>query len=335
MSIDMRELIIKLHQKKKSLAEIAKVIDRPRGTVQSVIKKFKITGSIATAPRNGRPRILSKREERTVTQAVKNNPRISAPKIAAQVELDTGKKVHPENIRRILRKSGYNGRVPRKKPFISDVNRKRRLEFVKSYENRDLDFWKSVLFTDESKYNIFGCDGRGKIWRRPRTALDLKNLLPTVKHGGGSVMVWGSMAAAGVGSLVFINDTMDRWVYLNILKQYLCADAEKLSLGEQWVFQQDQDPKHTAYIVKEWLLYNVPKQLHSPPQSPDLNPIEHVWDYLDRKIRHHHITNKETLKAVLQEEWQQIPANFTESLVSSIPRRLAAVKKAGGGPTKY
>ncbi|GFV27729.1 transposable element Tc1 transposase [Trichonephila clavipes] len=61
-------------------------------------------------------------------------------------------------------------------------------------------FWKKVIFSDESKFNIFGSDGRRTVWRKPNTALDPKNLRPTVKHGGVSVMVWGCMASNGVGN---------------------------------------------------------------------------------------------------------------------------------------
>ncbi|GFW29293.1 transposable element Tcb1 transposase [Trichonephila clavipes] len=56
-------------------------------------------------------------------------------------------------------------------------------------------FWKKVTFSDEGKFNIFGSDGRRTVWRKPNTALDPKNLHPTVKHGGVFVMVWGHMAS--------------------------------------------------------------------------------------------------------------------------------------------
>ena len=112
-------------------------------------------------------------------------------------------------------------------------------------------------------------------------------------------MVWGSMAAAGVGSFVSIQPKIDRWVYLDIIKNDLKSDAAKLKLGNNWIFQKGRDPKHTAYVVKSWLFNNVPKQLHSTPKSPDFNPIEHVWDYLDRQIRKHRLTNVNMLKKYL------------------------------------
>lgn len=165
--------------------------------------------------------------------------------------------------------------------------------------------------------------------------MHVKNIIPTVKHGGGNVMVWGCIAAGGAGKLEFIESNMDKHLYLKILKENLKQSAEQLGLDKNnFLFQQDNDPKHTSYLVKEWLLYNC-KQLHTPPQSPDLNPIEHVWDLLDKRIRKHKISSKESLKNALSMEWQKISQNDTTRLVRSMRRRLQAVIDAGGGPTKY
>ncbi|GFY34254.1 transposable element Tcb2 transposase [Trichonephila clavipes] len=109
--------------------------------------------------------------ERRVIPQVKIDPKISAPKIAASTSNTLGRSVSAETVRRVLRKAGYNDRVARKK----------------------------ALNCDESKFNIFGSDGRRMVWRKPNTSHHPNHTTPTVKHGGGTVMVWGVYGCVGGG----------------------------------------------------------------------------------------------------------------------------------------
>ncbi|GFX61274.1 transposable element Tcb1 transposase [Trichonephila clavipes] len=136
------------------------------------------------------------------------------------------------------------------------------------------------------------------------TALQKEHLVPTLKHGGGEVIEWGSMASNDVGKLEYIEPIMIKYDYLDVLKN-LKDSAPKLDLGSSFRFQDDSDPRHTAEILMLWLLYNVPDQLHTPPQSPDLNPVEHLWGLLERKIHQHNISSKDMLKSALKEEWEK------------------------------
>ena len=110
--------------------------------------------------------------------------------------------------------------------------------------------------------------------------------------------------------------------YVSILQQNVTPSVEK--------FQQDNDSKHSFKIVKEWLLYRMPKVHGHPPQSSDLNPIEQLWEYVNKKVREFNISCKDDIKAVLQGEWTKIEPEFTKKLVESMPRRLGAVKKFKG-----
>lgn len=335
ISTDLRKLVISYRNNKKSFGEIAKLLNLSKSTVQTIFNNYKTSSSVESKPRSGRPKKLNRRDISFIRNAVGQNPKVHATNLAQELAERSNIVVHPRTICRALNNEGYHCRTPRKKPLISEKNRKLRLEFAKSHLNKGMDFWKLVLFTDESKFNIFGYDGKAKVWRKPNTAMDPKNLIPTVKHGGGSVMVWGAVAASRVGNLVFVEGNMNRFQYKSILEQNLQPSVDKLCLGASWIFQQDNDPKHTAQIVKDWLLYYAPRQLYSPPQSPDLNIIEHVWEILDRKIRKHAISGAPMLKEKLQEEWQNITDEELENLAASMPRRLQAVIDAGGGPTKY
>ncbi|GFW37808.1 transposable element Tcb2 transposase [Trichonephila clavipes] len=128
---------------------------------------------------------------------------------------------------------------------------------------------------------------------------------------------------------------MNQYSYLNILKNNLSQNASKLGLDGSFTFQQDYDPIYTARVVRKGLLYNGRRQVKPPPQSADLNPMEYLWDYLDRQIRKQEIKTKNDLKKALLEEWQKIPSSVTQNLVKSVPSRLIAVTKAKGYPTNY
>ncbi|GFY43523.1 transposable element Tcb1 transposase [Trichonephila inaurata madagascariensis] len=146
-----------------------------------------------------------------------------------------------KTVRNVLHSAGLKTRIPKKKPYISEVNRKRRLEFAMKYKNKPMDFWK-VIFSDESKFEIFTPPSIRKIWRKNKTALEPKNVISTLKHSGGNVMVWG----CGQGNLAFIDNKMNALAYIDVLQHNLLDSAQKLSMENTFIFQQDNDLKYTA-----------------------------------------------------------------------------------------
>ncbi|KAF2885315.1 hypothetical protein ILUMI_20847 [Ignelater luminosus] len=111
------------------------------------------------------------------------------------------------------------------------------------------------------------------VWCKKNTELNKENLCPMVKHGEGSVLVWGCMSVWGVEKLHINEGIMDHKAYINILKTNLKASAEMMNLKDKLIFMQDNNLKHLAWNIKMWLLYNKPQCLYTPPQSPDVNPM--------------------------------------------------------------
>jgi hypothetical protein len=215
---------------------------------------------------------------------VSRNLKRSARKLAEDLATATGKHVSPQTIRNRLHESGYKGRAARNKPFINKRNRSKRLKFERAYVNKHIDFWKKNLFTDESKFNIFVSDGPQYVRRKPKKELDPKNVIPTLKHGGGQAMVWGCMGYAGVGEIAIVEGIMNAKGYVNMLGGNLKKCVRKLGIQDSHLFQQDNDPKHTARVTGEWHLYNARGLLQTPPQSPDINPTENLWSILEQKL---------------------------------------------------
>ena len=96
---------------------------------------------------------------------------------------------------------------------------------------------------------LFGHNVHRYVWRKKWEACKPKNTIPTVKHGGGSILLWGCFAAGGTGALHKINGFMRQEMYVDILKQHLKTSGRKLKLGCKWVFQMEDDTKHTSKVV--------------------------------------------------------------------------------------
>lgn len=122
--------------------------------------------------------------------------------------------------------------------------------------------------------------------------------------------------------------------YRELLEDVMLPYAtDKMTPG--WFFQHDNDPKHTSRIVKQWIADKKINVLDWPAQSPDLNPIEHLWEELDRRIRTENYSKADNLMTSLIEEWNRIPLDRLVKLVDSMPARCAAVINSKGYATKY
>lgn len=247
ISLETRKRVICLHgQQGKSYKEIAGLLELKRPSVVSTIQRWKNTGEYINGERTGRPSKLSVGLRRIIKRAVDNDPTMSSSQICEMLEEHHQVSFNRHTVRRALYKFGYGSYTRRKKPHISKKNRKKRLEFAREHVNKPQEFWDKFVFTDESKFNIFGNDGRIRVWRNPKDGLNPKYTQKTVKHNGGGVMVWGCMAANGVGKLAFVDGIMDQYVYIKILEENLKPSTDQLGLTGDFTFQQDNDPKHTA-----------------------------------------------------------------------------------------
>ena len=126
-----------------------------------------------------------------------------------------------------------------------------------------------MTWSDETKIELFGLNCKRHVWRKTGT-------IPTVKHGGGSIMLWRCFSRAGIGRQVRIEGKMNGEKYREILDENLLQSAQDLRLGRRFTFQQYNDPKHTAKTTQEWLRDKSLNVLEWPIQSLDLNPMKHL-----------------------------------------------------------
>ncbi|XP_076326346.1 uncharacterized protein LOC143233705 [Tachypleus tridentatus] len=138
LSSDLKNRIIVKYKSRVSLSGIAKQLNVPKSTVQSIIDKYKLTGSIANLPRSGRPTKISERTKRKVLREVSRNPRLTRNDVQKLVR-ETGVEVSTSTVTNMLRSSGFRARRPSRTPYLKPVNLEARLrmKMMKNYENAD------------------------------------------------------------------------------------------------------------------------------------------------------------------------------------------------------
>lgn len=334
IAIEKRGAIVALRNEGIPYREIAKKLKISLKGVHSTVKRFNETGSYHDRPRIGRPKVTTSSEDKHIVITSKRNRRLTAPEIRADINRNRENPVSLTTVKRRLNAAGLKGCVAVKKPLLRKENRRKRLEWAKKYRNWTIDQWKNVLWSDESKYEIFGNRRRIYVRRSASEKMIPQCIVPTVKHGGGSVMVWGCFSGHGTGELVKIDGIMKKEQYKNILVRHAIPSGLR-EIGRGFVFQQDNDPKHTSKICRNYLerkeADGVLENMTWPPQSPDLNPIELLWEELDRKIRTSCPTSAENLWEKLKEAWSSLEQRTLDKLVERMPRLVKAVIKSKGG----
>lgn len=130
-SFNIRQLVIFYNANRKSYRQIAAMLNLRKSTVGDIIKMFKQEDRIESIPQKGQPRKLDISDQRKIIRKIKVNPSLSASKLGDELLIETEKKVHPQSIRRALKKGGHNGRVAQKKSFVKEANRKNRLNYAR------------------------------------------------------------------------------------------------------------------------------------------------------------------------------------------------------------
>ncbi len=328
MSQDLRKKIISLHKKGECYKKISKALLISQNTVAKVVQTFKKDGTATILQRRpGRPRKLTPRQERLLMRRVEENRHASSLQLS-KVESQTGVTISCDTIRRTLQRNGMHGCRPRKKPLLKPRHKKARLEFARAHADKDEDYWDSILWSDETKINVFGTDGFKTVWRRKGEEYKEKCMVPTW---------WWQCPYVGLHEccmkLHFIDGIMNSQMYCSILKEKMLPSLR--ALGRRALFQHDNDPKHTSKATIGFLKKNRVKVIQWPSMSPDLNPIEHLWGILKRQVEHHSPSSIQSLKEVILEEWKKIDLAKCRQLVHSMPRRLGAAIKNHRGHTKY
>lgn len=244
-----KSAILTLASLKMSTRNIARKVGFSQSAVTKFLKKYHNTGLLARKKGTGPKRKTSMIEDRRLKRICLSDRFKSAVDIRSELIEAGGSEISVETVRRRLRESGLKARSPAKKPFLNKRMRAQRLKWAKTYKNWTEEDWQNVIFSDKSKFCLFGSEGIHYVRRKTGERLDEKCIRQTVKHPAGQ-MVWGCFSYYGVGTLHFVHGNVDADVYQRILKYQLIPAVENhYSYASTCFFQDDSAPCHRAKRV--------------------------------------------------------------------------------------
>ena len=181
-----------------------------------------------------------------IMRKVRDQPSTSQEELVNDLKA-VGTTVTKRTISNTLQREGLKSCCAHKLPLLKKAHVQARLKFAKEHLDDPEEAWEKVIW-------LFGINSTHRVWRKRNAEYNPKNTIPTVKHGGGNFMLWGCFSAKGTGRLHHIEGRMNGAMYREILGDNLLPSVRALKMGCGWVFQHDNDPKHTVKTTKERLI---------------------------------------------------------------------------------
>ncbi|GFU96839.1 transposable element Tc1 transposase [Trichonephila clavipes] len=243
-------------------------------------------------------------EDRYIVLSAKRNRRTTAQQLANHFLAASGKQISRKTVARRLRERGLYARRPVVCVPLTRQHRTARLQWCREHHNWTEQDWTCVQFSDESRFSLSSDCRRQLIWRKSGTAYRPENIQEKDRYPTCSIMVWAGIMINGRTRVhVVANGTMTGQRYIDeVLLPHV--HLFRGAVGDKFVFMDDNATYHRILAVQDCLDSEGIQRLVWPARSPDLNPIENVWDTLGRQVagRNYPPTNKNTLIRALIEE---------------------------------
>ena len=336
LSEQERGIAIGLIRQGLSLRNVGRQLVVSQSVIWRLSNRYQQTGNVRERARSGRPRILTPQQDRFVVLAARRERTATANNIRAQLRTAANVNVSEQTIRNRLRAANLQSRRAAVRIPLTRAHRTNRLAWARIHVNWTRQQWARVIFSDESRFTLSFNDGRVRVWRRQGERFLDGAVREHNRYGGGSLMVWGGFSTHHRTPLHRVQGTLNGTRYRDDILTPIVLPSLR-AVGPGSIFMDDNAPCHRSMLVSDFLRQQQVTRLDWPSCSPDLNPIEHLWDVLGRGVRRNHpraLTLDELFRQ-LQAEWQNIPRNTLQRLIWSMRRRCMACIAANGGHTRY
>ena len=291
---------------------------------------------MADMVRRSRGRVTTQVQDNRIRTRHLRNRRLPATRTAAVTIGSHNRPISAHTVIRRLRERGIRARRPYVGPVLTRRHRQARSQWCHAHRRWLARQWNQVLFSDESRFTLEKADGRVRVYRRVGERYSDACVTEVDRFRRGSVMVWGGINHQGKTDLVVIRGNLNAQGYINDVLRPVVVPFINTQNGPV-IFQQDNARPHTARVTTQFLQGNNINVMQWPSMSPDLSPIEQVWDELDKRVRRRQIqpNTLAQLEQALIHEWNNLPQNVIRRYLRSMRRRCVAIINAAGGHTRY
>ena len=295
-----------------------------------------MTGSVNDRVRPGRQRVMSVREDRQIVLSHLRDRFKTATQTAQELRGYNHQRISRQTVSRRLREHGVKSFKAYRGNVLTPERRRNRELWCHQQIRWTQQQWKSVVFTDKSRFCVNMHDARAKVWRRKGERYANCCVRQADRWGGGSIMVWGGISWRHKTPLVVVGGNLTVQRYIDDVLTPTLVPFMRIN-PDVTLFQQDIARPHSARLMSEFLDNNNINVLRLPAFSPDLSPIEHLWDQIGRRIygARNPMHSRQELANRLIAAWNDIPQYRIQCLIRSMRRRCRAVLNSNVGHTRY
>lgn len=321
-TIEERQTVVTLRNEGKTFREIQRSTGIPHTSSFNIFKKWTSKNTVQTLKRPGQKKKFTQPVVKAIARIIERDDEVVSKEIKDKLVKRFGGRFEKSErqVRNIRQQLGYTASKGIGQDVLTPQHKQERIRYCKRHQT---DQFSNVVFTDEKPW-ILG-KRRRKIWRKvgaaPRTYTKTKYPV--------KLQCWAGISLKGVTNIIIWKGRQKSQHYIKTLKSTLIPFA-KNSLPKRWRMLHDRDTTHTSGLTNNWCDENIPITILCPAKSPDLNPIEKIWNTLEQKVYQHKPKTEDQLRYWIKKEWRQIDMKIVKNSIFSMMKNIPQIIAADG-----